>query len=457
MVGRPSQLLNRAPRARGTGNEWRVVGVTAVVKFVVMGLSGVLGILTSRMIISHYGVDSYAQYGLLSSLPSLLPFADLGVAAAIVNVVASSSHVSRDLEVRQTITSALRILAGSSATIVLVSIALYLVGAWPAILGDGLTAYGPLTATLCLVIFGLSLPLAIGTRVLVGLNKNPAQLMAQAVIAPVILGCVGATIVLGIPAGDFVALFPYLGAAAASTICLVIASRAIRPQMRLAARDAPHVRTRPSVRVMDTAWPMLIQMIALPVAMQTDRILVSHRGGPDVLAEYNLAFQLFGIALQTISASGVALWPIFARFRARGEVRSPAKLSLLFLAFSLALAAVVAFLSPWIAAFVSGGSITLSPAVLVSFCLFVVVQSVKYPLGMYMTDKRGLRFQVLPTVAMVPVTVGLSWYLIGVIGAAGPALATAVAVLLCQIAPMIWWVRRDLRHRSQSASTSTEA
>ncbi len=137
---RPLQLLNRAPRIRGTGNEWRVVGVTAVVKFVVMGLSGVLGILTSRMIISHYGVDSYAQYGLLSSLPSLLPFADLGVAAAIVNVVASSPHVSRDLEVRQTITSALRILAGSSATIVLVSIVLYLVGAWPAILGDGLTA-----------------------------------------------------------------------------------------------------------------------------------------------------------------------------------------------------------------------------------------------------------------------------------------------------------------------------
>ena len=164
MVGRPSQLLNRAPRIRGTGNEWRVVGVTAVVKFVVMGLSGVLGILTSRMIISHYGVDSYAQYGLLSSLPSLLPFADLGVAAAIVNVVASSPHVSRDLEVRQTITSALRILAGSSATIVLVSIVLYLVGAWPAILGDGLTAFGPLTATLCLVVFGLSLPLAIGTR-----------------------------------------------------------------------------------------------------------------------------------------------------------------------------------------------------------------------------------------------------------------------------------------------------
>ncbi len=113
----------------------------------------------------------------------------------------------------------------------------------------------------------------------------------------------------------------------------------------------------------------------------------------------------------------------------------------------------VAFLSPWIADFVSGGSITLSPTVLVSFCLFVVVQSVKYLLGMYMTDKRGLRFQVLPTVAMVPVTVGLSWYLIGVVGAAGPALATAIAVALCQIAPMIWWVRKDLRRRSQSAST----
>ena len=60
---------------------WRSVGSTAIMKVLVMGTSGLLGILTSRMILSHYGTDAYAQYGLLASLPALLPFADLGIAA----------------------------------------------------------------------------------------------------------------------------------------------------------------------------------------------------------------------------------------------------------------------------------------------------------------------------------------------------------------------------------------
>ena len=59
------------------------VGSTAAIKVVVMGLSGVLGIITSRMIIQNFGTDAYAQYGLLSTFPTLLPFADLGITKVV--------------------------------------------------------------------------------------------------------------------------------------------------------------------------------------------------------------------------------------------------------------------------------------------------------------------------------------------------------------------------------------
>ncbi len=78
----------RVGSARRRSGDWGVVGSTAVMKVLVMGLSGVLGIVTSRLIIENFGVDAYAQYGLLASLPALLPFADLGIAASVINRVA---------------------------------------------------------------------------------------------------------------------------------------------------------------------------------------------------------------------------------------------------------------------------------------------------------------------------------------------------------------------------------
>ena len=68
----------------------------------------------------------------------------------------------------------------------------------------------------------------------------------------------------------------------------------------------------------------------------------------------------------------------------------------------------------------------------------------KYPYGMYMTDARGLRFQLLPIFAMIPINLGLSYVLIPLVGAAGPVIGSCVAVLLCQVVPNALYVKRDL-------------
>jgi hypothetical protein len=71
---------------------------------------------------------------------------------------------------------------------------------------------------------------------------------------------------------------------------------------------------------------------------------------------------------------------------------------------------------------------------------------------MYMTDDRGLRFQVVPILIMLPLNIGLSIVLIGRIGSAGPVWALVVSTLTCQVLPYLWYVRRDLRHRRAEAA-----
>jgi O-antigen/teichoic acid export membrane protein len=444
MAGPP---VTAAPRSL-----WRSIGSTAIIKVVVMGTSGLIGIVTSRMILTHFGVEAYAQYGLLASLPALLPFADLGIAAIVFNVIAASDDPRTDERVHRTVVTAFRILLVSGPLIAAAAVVVSLLGLWPAILGDGLLPGGSTTALICAIVFGFAIPLTVGQRILVGLGRNATQVAAQAVVAPFIFVCVLLAVWLALPVGDHLAVLSYLGAALVSVICLVVAGRAISPMLGRSIRDVPRIRAVPRVPVLAVVGPMLVQMIVLPFATQMDRILLSNLSGSLELARYNLGSQLFGIALQTISAAGLALWPIYAKARSSSHVRSPLGPSLVFLAAGALIGAVMAVLSPWLVDFVSDGALQLPTALVVGFVALVGVQAAKYPLGMYMTDDRGLRFQVVPILVLLPLNIGLSIVLIGRIGAAGPVWAAVVSTLTCQVLPYLWYVRRDLRHRRAEAA-----
>jgi O-antigen/teichoic acid export membrane protein len=418
-------------------------------KVAVMGLSGVLGIITSRLIISHYGLAAYAQYGLLTTMSTLLPFYDLGVGAVVLNAVAESQDPGRDAAVQRTITTALRVLLGSGVVIAIVGTLLRMFGAWPAVMGHGLLpGDGETAAALCFVVLGVFLPFTIGQRILLGLQRSTTLVAAQGVVSPLMFVATASTALLAVPLGGYLAVVSYLANAAMWVICWRLGARALGgDELLRAVRDVPRLRRVRGVPIGHTAWPVLAQMLALPIALQSDRLLLSHLTTHSELARYNLAAQLFGLVLQTVSTAGVAMWPIFARARAGSQVMSPARAVVAFLLVGLGLGGGLAAVSPWVADFVSHGRTSLDGWLVGGFVAFVVVQAINYPLGMYMTDSRGLRFQVPPILAMVPLNLGLSWWLTRIIGAGGPIIGSAISVLACQVVTNAFYVRRDLGRR----------
>lgn len=426
-----------------------LIGSTALLKMTVMGASGLLGLFTTKLVISHFGTAAYAQYTLLVSFPQLLPFADLGITAVVMNAVAASSDPRRDPKVRDTLTTALRITLVSASVIGAVALILLLSGAWPVIMGNGAMPGGELTATICMCIFAAALPMAAAQRILIALGKSRTQQIAQAIVSPTMFGWVLLLVVLNLPLGGFVAIGSYLGMALVSVIAFAVIRKHLSPNLGQAIRNVPRRREVPGVEVMSVAGPQFVQMVAQPLALQSSRLLLSHQTTGTELAEYSLAVQLFGLISQGIIAGGLALWPVFARDRAIGKVRSPMPISGIFGGVSLLLGLAAALIAPWLVHFVSAGKLDLSSAVLACFVGLVVVNAVKYPLDMYMTDARGLRAQLIPVLMLLPVNVGLTWLLIPLLGAAGPILATAVSVLLCQLLPYSVWIRRDLRRRRE--------
>ncbi|MDD9350337.1 MAG: hypothetical protein PV363_16240, partial [Mumia sp.] len=152
-----------------------------------MAVSGLLGIVTSRLILQYFGVEAYAQYGLLNGVRLLLPFADLGIGAVIINAIAQSPDARRDREVLATLTTALRYLTISGVVITVLSLLFLSLGWWPTLLGGALLPGGDVVAMLCLAVFGLSLPLGLGVRILIGLGKNSMQTAVLGLASPLFL------------------------------------------------------------------------------------------------------------------------------------------------------------------------------------------------------------------------------------------------------------------------------
>ncbi|VEG29643.1 MATE family efflux transporter [Actinomyces howellii] len=438
-------------RAASPGS-WASVRRAAVAKVVVMVVSGAFGLVNTRLIIGHFGADAYAQYGLLATFPTLMPFTDMGIGAVILNAVAASRDLPHDAVVRRTLTTALRVLLVSALLIATAGIVLGLLGLWPTLLGARLMEGGGRTATVCLVIYAAALPLSVGQRVVVGMGRSATQVLSQGIVSPALSCLLVITIVARLDAGNAVSVLSYLANTLVSIICLVVAWRATRPLLRDAVRDVPRLRAVRGVRIVDTAVPQLVQSLAIPIAFQTDRLLLSHLGRSEALAQYNLAAQLFNLLTQTVVVTGVAMWPHFARARADGRVESPFRPALLFGAGGLAMGLVLAALTPWAARLLSDGAVTIPLALIVASVLNVGVEAFKQPLGMYMTDPRGLRFQMLPVLVLVPVNLALSWVLIEYLGAAGPILGSVLSVAVCQILPYSWWVARDVRRRRGEAA-----
>ena len=431
---------------------WRLVGRSAGVKILVLPISAILGIVITRILIQNYGQATYGQYALLVTIGSLLPFVDLGIGAAVMNAIGGSTDPHNDEHVRRVLVTSLRILACSAAVLVLTAVVLSLADLWEPILGAGLVpGSGPLAASLCLGVIAITVPFGIGQRIMTGSGKNHWTILVLGLQSPIVVLTLLILVNTGVSAGAFIAVVSYSATLLLSVVISVIAGRTIAPSLWVALRAVPKLRTERGGPVIGLAWPMLVQMIALPVAMQTDRIVLSHVADLSDLTEYSLASQMFTPVWAVIAAAGVTLWPVFARSRGGGstDAVSPYRVSIGFAGAAALLCGAIAVASPLLARVASDGLITIGLPLLFAFTGFMILQGLKYPLGMYMTDARGLRFQAFMILLMVPVNLGLSIALAKSLGAVGPVIGSLIGVAVFQVLANFLYVRRDLRRAAE--------
>ncbi|QNA91720.1 MULTISPECIES: hypothetical protein [unclassified Microbacterium] len=424
-----------------------------------MVIALVCGVLTTRMIIGDAGVDSFALYTLLTTIPSLLTFTDLGSGAVLVNAVATSDDVRTDEKLRYQLTSVGRVLLMFAATAMAINTILVLTGAWELVFGEaGGRPGASLAAFYCVTIFCLGIPLGIWARIMLGQRRNHVVILLQGLISPLTLAGVWLILTFG---GDdlhsFVAVASFAASFLVSVLGILITARTTSPLIPAAARMVLRPRRFPGVRVMDVGWPMLAQMVTYPIAVGSQRYVIAQLGGPTDVAEYGVAGQVFFALNGLVMAGGLALWPQFARMRHTGGLqRGPFLLSALF-AIAIAVATFMVWLvGPWLFGFITQGELTVRPSTIFAFGLMIMMTAAVYPLGMFIMDKPGIRFQVIPTLSMATVGIGLSFVLTPILGISGPLIGVAFALLVCQLIPFsIYIVRHKTRLTVGSAAPTS--
>ncbi len=421
-----------------------------------MVVSLVCGIITTRLILGETDVQHYALYSLLITIPSLLTFTDLGSGAVLVNAVATSDDIRSDRRLRLQVTSVGRILLMFATGLMVVNTVLLVTGGWRVLFGDaGAIDGAALAAFLCVTLFSLTITLGVWFRILLGQRRNHLVILVQGLISPITLGGVWLLLTFGGRALDsFLATASYGASLLSAIIGFTLVARSTRPLIPDAVRMIPHWRRVPGVRVMDVGWPMLAQMVTYPIAVGSQRYVLAQFGTPTDVAEYGVAGQVFFALNGLVMAAGVALWPQFARLRHRGELRrGPYLLSLVFAGAVAAATLCVWLVSPWLFPFITQGELEVRTTTILAFGAMIMLTAAVYPLGMFIMDKPGIRFQVIPTLAMAAVSVTLSIVLTPILGIAGPMLGVCFALVVCQIVPYAIYIHRHRERllRAESA------
>ena len=346
-----------------------------------------------------------------------------------------------------------------AGSIAVVNILLLVTGGWRVILGNAATVpHAELAAFVCVSVYCVTVSLGLWQRVLLGLGRNPLVILLQGIISPLSLVIVWLLLTTDNPGVyPFLALGTFLATLTVAVTGTLVTDRLSAPLLRVVARRALHPRRFPGVRVMDVGWPMFAQLLAAPLSLAVPRYILAQSATHTELAQYALAGQVFFSLSALVAAAGVALWPAFTRARASGGTfRGPYLISAIFGGGIVIATLVVLVIGDWFFAIVSNNQVVVPDALILAFGLMVTLQAVLYPLGMFIMDKPGIRFQVIPALSMAASTVVLTIVLVPVIGVLGPLLSNAVSVLVFQIIPFTIYIRRN-RERLYGPSADLRA
>jgi O-antigen/teichoic acid export membrane protein len=410
-------------------------GVARTASFVPQAIASLL---TSRIVISHFGIPAFDAYTLSASLILLVPLNNLGVGAAVTSAVAA--HGSSHESVHRVTLTAARTVAGSALFLAIVSVFVTIAGWWHAFLGpaagDG-AFYG-----IAMVVYAITFVPALSQSMLLGVHRFHLSIVVQTFLAPVALLLVGA--IVGAKMDErYLIVVPAVALAVVNMANAIVAGRVVKFSWGRVLRELPFPDRYAGASIRAMSGPMLIVSLSTPIQLQSDRIVLSHFATKQAVANYAVAIQIFAPVAALIAAAAQPLWPIYTAARARGgHGPNVAKIMLVFGLACSAVSAVLVLVANPIGHLIGGHQIHLGWTLPIVAAVAIALQAATYPMAMSLMDPVGLRLVALSAAIAAPLNVAVSIFFARWYGAPGPLLASCIVCTVIQIIPVGWYANR---------------
>lgn len=399
--------------------------------------------LATRLVLGHFGTDTLASVSLISTLVSLLPFADLGLGVVLVNATVAAREGFGVSDLRHGLQVILIALASTGTIVIVVGLIMGRLQLWSRVLGAASSHAGDPNVILpwfC-VAFALYLFGGPALRILFGLGKADMVMALQSL--PPALNLLGTYGVIRLGTAPWpLVFFPICSAILISVVFWVLAVKGLHcAGIYLRQSDSGWASWNFACSFLATGRGGLLLGTGTALLLQTDRLIASRSGVAAVeLAAIAVALPLFTATQSLLGAFGAHLWPRFSALRIRGELRWDiiARSGLVSMTGGMLLILLFAFGVPIYGHLVGFSGASLIPLGIVLGTLLFAQSTTLTPSSL-LTDSSYLRFQGLLAMVVGLLKVCLSVFLVTRFSVVGSPLASAIVVLLLQ-SPALWIV-----------------
>ncbi|MDQ1174271.1 O-antigen/teichoic acid export membrane protein [Microbacterium testaceum] len=420
--------------SRGVGTTG--IGSAAFARGLTLPLTTLSTFAATALIIGYAGPVAYAAIAIAATIPQLLPYADLGVGAGVVNAMTVSK-----VRGKQALATAFRIVCVSALVLVVAAGLGVTVFSWDSVLNltdSGVPDINLAIAT-AIVIFAFAMPLSLGQRILIGLARNGSAILISS-IAPISSLALTVALVVWQSPIWLLALPPVIGLVISNFFGMVYSSRLI--DLRLSDLKSSGAS---ATDILSQGAAFTIATLCLTFMLPAGRLVMASSAESSGLANYAIVLQLYLPAASVVAAAGLALWPYFANERGSGALSFSliVKIAAIFAGVSTIAAVAFVVAGPFLAGLLSHGSLEPPFVTFVFAGGMLVVQAIQSVLGMVLTTKSGLWYQAVWAIPMGFTAIGVTVLARDQIDSSAPFAGAIVGMIFFAIVPAAVRIRRS--------------
>jgi len=423
----------------------RRIVLTAVTSAGARGVTLLTGLVSVPLTVRYLGAERYGMWMTISSVISILRFADLGLGNGLLNAVSEANGKDDRVMAREYVSSAFFMLSGVAALLAVIFAVVFPYISWQQVFNvssvQAIAEAGPAMAAF-MGCFLLGMPLGVVQRTQLGYQEGFINSVLEVVGR--LLGLAGILLVIVLKARlPWLVLAMAGGPVIASLLNGFYVFGFRRPWLYPRFGYVTRIAAR---KVLNTGLLFFVLQVVIALAFASDNLVIAQVVGASAVTLYAVPMKLFQMLDMVLQMILSPLWPAYGEAIARKDVgwvkRTLVRSTSLGALFSVSSSVILIIFGAQIIRLWAGPEITPSFGLLLGLGVWTVLKAVGNAVAMFLNGANVIKFQAVTAVFMGISALALKIVLSQMVGILGVIWATVIAYSVCVAVPMGIYIPR---------------